>query len=125
MGEDAAPTQLTAEMISDARRVSGVRLNPDGTLTAYVVAPVSRREKHPVSAIWLANATAPARQLTAGSAEDTSPRWSGDGHTLYFLSDLSAGVTGEIHHIDAGYNIISMPRPEDMKAAINGEDDGA
>jgi enoyl-[acyl-carrier protein] reductase I len=37
------------------------------------------------------------------------------GSALYFLSDLSAGVTGEVHHIDAGYNIISMPRPEDMK----------
>ena len=47
------------------------------------------------------------------------------GSALYFLSDLSAGVTGEIHHIDAGYNIISMPRPEDMKAAMSGEDDGA
>ena len=45
------------------------------------------------------------------------------GSALYFLSDLSAGVTGEIHHIDAGYNIISMPRPEDMKAALSGEDD--
>ena len=39
------------------------------------------------------------------------------GSALYFLSDLSAGVTGEIHHIDAGYNIISMPRPEDMRVA--------
>jgi enoyl-[acyl-carrier protein] reductase I len=38
------------------------------------------------------------------------------GSALYFLSDLSAGVTGEIHHIDAGYNIISMPRPEDMRS---------
>jgi enoyl-[acyl-carrier protein] reductase I len=38
------------------------------------------------------------------------------GSALYFLSDLSAGVTGEVHHIDAGYNIISMPRPEDMDA---------
>lgn len=37
------------------------------------------------------------------------------GSALYFLSDLSAGVTGEVHHIDAGYNIISMPRPEDMR----------
>ncbi len=46
------------------------------------------------------------------------------GSALYFLSDLSGGVTGEIHHIDAGYSIISMPRPEDMKVAINGEDDG-
>jgi len=47
------------------------------------------------------------------------------GSALYFLSDLSGGVTGEVHHIDAGYNIISMPRPEDMKAALSGEDDGA
>jgi enoyl-[acyl-carrier protein] reductase I len=38
------------------------------------------------------------------------------GSALYFLSDLSAGVTGEIHHIDAGYNIISMPRPEDLRS---------
>lgn len=38
------------------------------------------------------------------------------GSALYFLSDLSAGVTGEIHFVDAGYNIISMPRPEDLRA---------
>jgi enoyl-[acyl-carrier protein] reductase I len=37
------------------------------------------------------------------------------GSALYFLSDLSAGTTGEIHFVDAGYNIISMPRPEDLK----------
>jgi enoyl-[acyl-carrier protein] reductase I len=39
------------------------------------------------------------------------------GAGLYLLSDLSAGVTGEIHYVDAGYNIISMPRPEDIKGA--------
>jgi enoyl-[acyl-carrier protein] reductase I len=44
------------------------------------------------------------------------------GSALYLLSDLSAGVTGEIHHIDAGYNIISMPRPEDLRAADLAED---
>ena len=37
------------------------------------------------------------------------------GAALYLLSDLSGGVTGEIHFVDAGYNIISMPRPEDIK----------
>ncbi len=40
------------------------------------------------------------------------------GSALYFLSDLSAGVTGEIHHIDSGYNIISMPRPEAMREPL-------
>jgi enoyl-[acyl-carrier protein] reductase I len=38
------------------------------------------------------------------------------GSALYLLSDLSGGVTGEIHYVDSGYNIISMPRPEDLKA---------
>jgi enoyl-[acyl-carrier protein] reductase I len=38
------------------------------------------------------------------------------GAALYLLSDLSSGVTGEIHYVDAGYNIISMPRPEDIKS---------
>ncbi|AVO46061.1 enoyl-[acyl-carrier-protein] reductase FabI [Phreatobacter cathodiphilus] len=37
------------------------------------------------------------------------------GSALYLLSDLSGGVTGEIHHVDSGYNIISMPRPEALK----------
>jgi enoyl-[acyl-carrier protein] reductase I len=38
------------------------------------------------------------------------------GAALYLLSDLSGGVTGEIHYVDSGYNIISMPRPEVLKA---------
>ena len=40
------------------------------------------------------------------------------GSALYFLSNLSGGVTGEVHHIDAGYNIISMPRPEAMREPL-------
>jgi enoyl-[acyl-carrier protein] reductase I len=38
------------------------------------------------------------------------------GAGLYLLSSLSSGVTGEIHYVDSGYNIISTPRPEDIKA---------
>ncbi len=30
------------------------------------------------------------------------------GSALYLLSDLSSGVTGETHHVDAGYNVIGM-----------------
>ena len=37
------------------------------------------------------------------------------GAGLYLLSDLSARVTGEIHYVDSGYNIIGMPRSEEMK----------
>jgi enoyl-[acyl-carrier protein] reductase I len=39
------------------------------------------------------------------------------GAGLYLLSDLSTGVTGEIHFVDSGYNVIAMPHPEALKAA--------
>ena len=34
---------------------------------------------------------------------------------LYLLSDLSSGVTGEVHFVDSGYSIMSMPRIEELK----------
>jgi enoyl-[acyl-carrier protein] reductase I len=30
------------------------------------------------------------------------------GAGLYLLSNLASGVTGEIHHVDAGYNVVGM-----------------
>ena len=33
---------------------------------------------------------------------------------LYLLSDLAAGVTGEIHYVDAGYNKSGMPDPKNI-----------
>lgn len=38
------------------------------------------------------------------------------GAGLYLLSDLSTGVTGEIHFVDSGYNIIAMPNPDALRA---------
>ena len=38
------------------------------------------------------------------------------GAGLYLLSDLSSGVTGEVHFVDSGYSIVSMPRLDDLKA---------
>jgi enoyl-[acyl-carrier protein] reductase I len=37
------------------------------------------------------------------------------GAALFLLSDLSSAVTGEIVYVDAGYNVISMPNPDDLK----------
>jgi len=31
---------------------------------------------------------------------------------MYLLSDLSSGVTGEVHYVDAGYNLMGMPAVE-------------
>jgi enoyl-[acyl-carrier protein] reductase I len=38
------------------------------------------------------------------------------GAALYLLSDLSRAVTGDIHYVDAGYNIVAMPRLETLKS---------
>ncbi len=34
------------------------------------------------------------------------------GSALYLLSNLSNGVTGEIHYVDGGYNVMGMKKPE-------------
>jgi enoyl-[acyl-carrier protein] reductase I len=38
------------------------------------------------------------------------------GAAVYLLSNLSSGVTGEIHCVDAGYNIVLFPHPDSLKA---------
>src|SRR6202008_962122 len=38
------------------------------------------------------------------------------GAGLYLLSDLSGGVTGEVHFVDSGYNIIAMPQPDALRS---------
>ncbi len=34
------------------------------------------------------------------------------GAGLYFLSDLSSGVTGETHHVDGGYHVVGMKQED-------------
>jgi enoyl-[acyl-carrier protein] reductase I len=44
---------------------------------------------------------------------------------VYLLSDMSRGVTGEVHHVDAGYHIVGMKHPDapDIDASKNGADE--
>ena len=42
------------------------------------------------------------------------------GASLYLLSDLSLGVTGEVHHVDSGYNVIGMINPYTVRKNSNG-----
>ena len=47
------------------------------------------------------------------------------GAALYLLSDLAGGVTGEVHFVDAGFNVIGMPPTADLKGwTPNGQGDG-
>jgi enoyl-[acyl-carrier protein] reductase I len=40
------------------------------------------------------------------------------GAGVYFLSDLSSGVTGEVHHVDCGYHTVGMKNPDAPDIAI-------
>ncbi len=44
---------------------------------------------------------------------------------LYLLSDMSSGVTGEIHYVDAGYSIVGTPPSSQLRGWIAPEDNGA
>ncbi len=41
------------------------------------------------------------------------------GAGLYLLSDLASGVTGEIHHVDAGYNVVGMKQEDAPDIALS------
>ncbi|WP_374302069.1 enoyl-ACP reductase [Ferrovibrio sp.] len=43
------------------------------------------------------------------------------GAALFLLSDLGAGVTGEVVHVDSGFHALGMPNPADLNGNGNGE----
>jgi enoyl-[acyl-carrier protein] reductase I len=40
------------------------------------------------------------------------------GAGLYLLSDLASGVTGEVHHVDAGYHLVGMKQEDAPDIAL-------
>ena len=65
---------------------------------------------------------ADARHMFAYQARNAPLRRTVDideigGSALYLLSELSSGVTGEIHYVDSGYHIVSMPALDELKKA--------
>ena len=40
---------------------------------------------------------------------------------VYLLSDLSPGVTGEVHHVDCGYHIVGMKNPDAPDIALTND----
>jgi enoyl-[acyl-carrier protein] reductase I len=47
------------------------------------------------------------------------------GAALYLLSELSGGVTGEVHFVDAGFNVVGMPPTSDLKGWVAPENDAS
>ncbi len=90
---------LTAELVVDGAVPDQPEISPDGRWVAYVVAPVGRRGERRLSAVWIAAAdgSSPPRQLTAGTAGDSGPRWAPDSASLFFMSDRTG--SDQLHRI--------------------------
>jgi dipeptidyl aminopeptidase/acylaminoacyl peptidase len=90
---------LTAELVVDGAVPRQPGMSPDGRWVAYVVAPLGQLGERRRSALWIAAAdgSSPPRQLTAGTAADSSPRWAPDSASLFFLSDRTG--SDQLHRI--------------------------
>jgi dipeptidyl aminopeptidase/acylaminoacyl peptidase len=82
-----ATKPLTPEEIADRLVPDDPQISPDGRVVAFVVKPSSKKGENPEQALWLSRNGEPATQLTSGTAEDQSPRWSPDGRKIAFTSD--------------------------------------
>src|SRR5690606_303598 len=79
---------LSIQQLVSREEPSHVQVSPDGNWIVWVVAPLSKEGKHPVSTIWIAPFTGgEPKQFTSGQWNDQAPAWSPDSKHLAFLSD--------------------------------------
>jgi dipeptidyl aminopeptidase/acylaminoacyl peptidase len=91
----AAGRPFTATDLARQERVSDPRISPDGRFVAYNVRSTDWEANRGVNALWVMErgATgAPPRLIRDQEKSATSPRWSADGHWLYFLSSRSGST---------------------------------
>lgn len=107
MGVAKAALEATCRYLANDLGPVGIRVNcvsagPLRTLSASAIAGMRKMLK--------ANAdTAPLRRNT--TVEDVAKS------TVYLLSDMASGVTGETHHVDCGYNIMGLTLTGEEAAA--------
>jgi enoyl-[acyl-carrier protein] reductase I len=92
---EASVRYLAADLGGDNIRVNAISAGPIKTLAAYGIGDFHYILK------W--------NQLNSPLQRNTTIEDVG-GAGLYLLSDLSSGVTGEVHHVDSGYHVVGMKR---------------
>ncbi|HEX7072909.1 MAG TPA: enoyl-ACP reductase FabI [Hyphomicrobiaceae bacterium] len=105
---EASVRYLAADLGRNGIRVNAISAGPIKTLAASGIADFRYILK------WNEYNSALRRTVTI---EDVGAAG------LYLLSDLSRGVTGEIHHVDAGYHVQGMKNEDapDITVVKNGE----
>ena len=90
---DARP--FTATDLARLERVSDPRVSPDGRFVAYNVRSTDWEANCGTNGLWVLErgvAGAPPRLIRDQEKSATLPRWSADGHWLYFLSSRSGST---------------------------------
>ncbi|GBQ23411.1 enoyl-ACP reductase [Gluconacetobacter sacchari DSM 12717] len=103
---EASVRYMAADLGRDGIRVNGISAGPIMTLAANGIGDFRYILK------W--------NQYNAPMERNVALEEVG-GAGLYMLSDLSGGVTGEIHHVDCGYNIVGMKNPTAPDISVSGD----
>ncbi len=104
---EASVRYLAADMGDSGIRVNGISAGPIKTLAASGIGDFRYILR------W--------NQLNAPMRRNVTIEEVG-GAGLYLLSDLSSGVTGEIHHVDCGYHTVGMKHPDAPDIATVGHE---
>ncbi len=97
---EASTRYLASDLGRDGIRVNAISAGPMRTLAGAAIGSARAMFK------WTTKHSALQRAV---DMEEVG------GAGLYLLSDLSGGVTGEVHFVDSGYHLVSIPRPEDLE----------
>ncbi len=100
---EASVRYLAADLGPKAIRVNAVSAGPIKTLAASGIGDFRYILK------WNELNSPLRRTVTTDEVGDTS---------VYLISELSRGVTGEVHHVDAGYHIVGMKHPDAPDLAL-------
>lgn len=91
--EEIAAGRLTPEVMWKMSRAGESSLSSDGFHLLYRQTDYSMAENRSVTTIWVEDTvTETTTRLTDTSSNNLSPRWSGDGKKIYFLSDRSGSM---------------------------------
>ena len=96
---EASVKYLARDLGSKGIRVNAISAGPIKTLAASAIGDAKFLYK------WNENHSFLKRTVDINDVGNSA---------LYLLSDLAAGVTGEIHYVDAGYNKVGMPDPKNI-----------
>lgn len=98
--DEIAAGRLTPEVMWKMGRAGSSSLSADGAVLLYTVTHYNMAENRGVTAIYTHDlASGAVRQLTDFASNNSSPAWSRDGRTIYFLSDRSG--TSQVWSMDA------------------------